>query len=98
MERSDNATTVLLTSVRIAGRGFGGVEPPYLTLPTSLPLVKIRPGGSSFNPHLSFAEVGMLRDSHFLIMQFLKYLGMHRDDLSVTRSCLILKIRVVLFL
>src|SRR6218665_3777050 len=31
-------------SVRIAG-GVGGVEPPYLTLPTPLPLVKIRPRG-----------------------------------------------------
>ena len=44
------------------------------------------PRGSSFNPHLSFAEVGMLLDSHFLLMQFLKYLGIHHDDLNVTTS------------
>ena|SRR6218665_954487 len=31
-------------SVRIAG-GVGGVEPPYLILPTPLPLIKIRPRG-----------------------------------------------------
>src|SRR6218665_4230455 len=31
-------------SVRIAG-GVGGVEPPYLILPTPLPLVKILPRG-----------------------------------------------------
>src|SRR6218665_325705 len=41
------------------------------------------PGGSSFNPHLGFAEVGMLLDSHFLLItQFLKYL--QHDDLNVT--------------
>src|SRR6218665_385519 len=75
-------------SVRIAG-GVGGVEPPYLTLPTPLPLVKIRPRGGrvSTPPHLSFAEVGMLLDSHFLLTQFLKYLGVHHDDLNVTTSC-----------
>jgi len=33
-------------------------------------------------PHLGFAEVGMLLDSHFLRMQFLKYL--QREDLNVT--------------
>ena len=66
-------------SVRIAG----GVEPPYLILPTPLPLVKIRPrGGRVSTPHLSFAEVGMLFPSHFLLMQFLKYLQC--DDLNVT--------------
>src|SRR6218665_1045781 len=53
-----------------------GVEPPYLTLPTPLPLVEFQP------PHLSFAKVGMLLDSHFLLMQFLNYL--QRDDLNVT--------------
>jgi len=64
-----------------------GVEPPYLTWPTPLPLVKIRPWGVEFQPpHLSFAEVGMLLDSHFLLMQFLKYLGLHHDDLNVTTS------------
>src|SRR6218665_1858510 len=53
-----------------------GVEPPYLTLPTPLPLVNIRPRGVEFQPpHLRFAEVGMLLYSHFLLMQFLKYLG-----------------------
>src|SRR6218665_302219 len=55
-------------------RGWG-VEPPYLISPTPLPLVKIRPRGVEFQPpHLSFAEVAMLLDSHFLLMQFLKYL------------------------
>src|SRR6218665_1753135 len=70
-------------SVRIAG-GLGAEPLPHLADP--LPLVKIRPWGSSFNPHLSFAEVGMLLDSHFLLMQFLKYLGLHHDDLNVTTS------------
>ena len=69
-------------SVRIAG-GVGGGEPPYLIMPTPLPLVKIRPRGVEFQPpHLSFSEVGMLLDSHFLPMQFLKYLQC--DDLNVT--------------
>src|SRR6218665_860188 len=36
-------------SVRISG-GVGGVEPPYLILPTPLPLVKIRPRGVEFHP------------------------------------------------
>ena len=40
------------------------------------------PGGRVSTPHLSFAEVGMLLDSHFLLMQFLKYLQC--DDLNVT--------------
>ena len=54
---------------------------PHLADP--LPLVKIRPRGVEFQPpHLSFAEVGILLDSHFLLMQFLKYL--QRDDLNVT--------------
>src|SRR6218665_2252336 len=69
-------------SVRIAG-GVRGVEPPYLILPTPLPLAEIRPRGVEFQPpYLSFAEVGMLLDSHFLLMQFLKYLQC--DDLNVT--------------
>src|SRR6218665_3762734 len=61
------------TSVRIAG-GLGGVNPlPHLADP--LPQVKVRPrGGRGSTPHLSFAKVGMLIDSHFLLMQFLKYL------------------------
>ena len=68
-------------------KGSWGVEPPYLTLPTPLPLVKIQPrGGRVSTPHLSFAEVGMLLDPHFLLMQFLKYLGLHHDDLNVTTS------------
>src|SRR6218665_907884 len=67
--------------------GGWGVEPPYLTMPTPLPLVKIRPRGVEFQPpHLSFVEVGMLLDSHFLLMQFLNYLGLHHDDLNVTTS------------
>src|SRR6218665_3212631 len=56
---------VYLTSVRIAG-GVGGVDPPYLILPTPLPLVKIRPrGGRVSTPPPKFCEVGMLLDSHF---------------------------------
>ena len=51
------------------------VEPlPYLADP--LPLVK------NSTPHPSFAEVGMLLDSHFLVMQFVKYL--QHDYLNVT--------------
>jgi len=73
-------------SVRIAG-GVGGVEPP--TSPCRPPYLwsKFDPGGVEFQPpHLSFAEVGMLLDSHFLLTQFLKYLGVHHDDLNVTTS------------
>src|SRR6218665_2196780 len=63
--------------------GGWGVEPPYFILPPPLPLVKIRPrGGRVSTPHLSFVEVGMLFPSHFLLMQFLKYLQC--DDLNVT--------------
>src|SRR6218665_225087 len=40
------------------------------------------PGGPVSTPHLSFAEVGMLLPSHFLLMKFLKYLQC--DDLNVT--------------
>ena len=63
-----------------------GVEPP--TSPCRPPTSgqNSTPGGSSFNPHLSFAEVGILLDSHFLLMQFLKYQGLHHDDLNVTTS------------
>ena len=62
--------------------GGWGLNPlPHLADP--LPLVKVRPwGGRVSTPHLSFAEVGMLLDSHFLLMQFLKYL--QHDDLNVT--------------
>jgi len=67
-------------SVRIAG--VWGVEPPLPHPADPLPLVKIRPRGVEFQPpHLSFVEVGMLLDSHFLLMQFLKYLQC--DDLNV---------------
>ena len=50
--------------------GVGGLNPlPHLADP--LPLVKIRPRGSRVStPHLSFAEVGMLLDLHFRLMQF----------------------------
>src|SRR6218665_1208306 len=67
-------------------RGVGGLNSP--TSPGRPPYLwsKFDPGGSSFNPHLSFAEVGMLLDSHFLLMQFLKYQGLHHDDLNVTTS------------
>src|SRR6218665_741168 len=63
-------------------RGVGGLNPlPHLADP--LPLVKIQPrGGRVSTPHLCFAEVGMLLPSHFLLMQFLKYLQC--DDLNVT--------------
>ena len=54
-------------------RGVGGLNPLPNTLLTPLPLIKIRPRGVEFQPpHLNFAEVGMLLDSHFLLMQFLK--------------------------
>src|SRR6218665_3853523 len=43
--------------------------------------VEPRGGRVSTSPHLSFGEVGMLLDSHFLLMQFLKYLRLHHDDL-----------------
>ena len=54
---------------------------PHLILPTPYLWSKFDPGGSSFNPHLSFADAGMLLDSHFFLMQFLKYPP--RDDLNV---------------
>src|SRR6218665_171214 len=60
-----------------------GVEPPYLILPNPYLWSKFDPGEVEFQPpHLSFAEVGILLDSHFLLMQFLKYL--QHDDLNVT--------------
>src|SRR6218665_3017654 len=68
--------------------GGWGVEPPYLILPTPLPLVKIRPRGVEFQPpHLSFAEVGMLLHSHFLLMQSLK--SLQCADLNVFSTILI---------
>src|SRR6218665_2993909 len=63
--------------------GLGGLNPP--TSSCRLPYLwsKFDPGGVEFQPpHLSFAEVGMLFPSHFLLMQFLKYLQC--DDLNVT--------------
>src|SRR6218665_4167863 len=63
--------------------GLGGLNPP--TSPGRPPYLwsKFDPWGLEFQPpHLSFAEVGMLLDSHFLLMQFLKYL--QGDDLNVT--------------
>src|SRR6218665_1984483 len=63
--------------------GGWGVEPPLPHLTDPLPLVKIRPqGGRVSTPHLSFFEVCMLLDSHFLLLQFLKYL--QHDELNVT--------------
>src|SRR6218665_3487701 len=60
---------------------WGVDSPPHLADP--LPQVNNRPRGVKCQPpHLGFAEVGMLFDSHFLLMQFLKYL--QRDDLNVT--------------
>src|SRR6218665_2087955 len=66
-------------SVQIAG-GVGGLNPlPHLADSGQ----NSTPGGGRVStPHLSFAEVGMLLYSHFLLMQFLKYL--QRDDLNVT--------------
>ena len=56
------------------------VEPPTSSCRTS---GQDSSPGVEFQPkNLSFAEVGMLLDSHFLLMQFLKYL--HRDDLNVS--------------
>src|SRR6218665_3172069 len=69
-------------SVQIAG-GVGGLNPPTSSCRPPYLWSKFDPGGSSFNaPHLSLSEVGMLLDSHFLTMQFLKYLQC--DDLNVT--------------
>src|SRR6218665_3605182 len=72
--------SVLVASVRIAG-GWG-FDPP--TSPCRPPTSgqNSTPGGRVSTPHLSFPEVGMLLDSHFLLMQFLKYL--QHDDLNVT--------------
>ena len=68
----------VLRSVRIAG-GLG-LNPP--TSPCRPPTSgENSTRGVEFQPpHLRFAEVGMLLDSHFLLMQFLKYLGLHHDD------------------
>src|SRR6218665_3437219 len=67
--------------------GLGGLNPA--TSPCRPPYLwsKFDPGGVEFQPpHLSFSEVGMLLDSHFLLMQFSKYLGLHHDDLNVATS------------
>src|SRR6218665_39231 len=69
---------------------------PYLTLRPPTSGQDLTPGGRVSTPHLSFAEVGTLLDSHFLLIQFLKYLSLHHDDLNVTTSCFILQTRVVL--
>src|SRR6218665_1358316 len=64
-----------------------GVEPPPSPCRSPYLWSIFDPGGGRVStPHLSFAEVGMLLDSHFLLMQFLKYLGLHHDDLNVTTS------------
>ena len=60
----------------------GGLNPlPHLADPPTSGQ-NSTPGGRVLNLHLSFAEVGMLFPSHFLLMQFLKYLLC--DDLNVT--------------
>src|SRR6218665_2246671 len=70
--------------------GLGGLNPP--TSPCRPPTSGCRSstsgqnstlGGRVSTPHLSFAEVGMLLDSHFLLMQLSKYLVLHHDDLNV---------------
>ena len=69
-------------SVRIA-EGLGGLNPPTSSYRPPYLWSKFDPGGVEFQPpHLSFAEVGTLLPSHFLLMQFLKYLQC--DDLKVT--------------
>src|SRR6218665_3400726 len=73
-------------SVRIAG-GFGVLNPS--TSPCRPPTSgqNSTPGGRISTPlHLTFAAVGMLLDSHFILMQFLKYVILHHDDLNVTTS------------
>src|SRR6218665_3807449 len=62
--------------------GLGGLNPlPHLADPPTSRQIST-PGGRVSTPHLRFAEVGMLFLSHFLLMQFLKYLQC--DDLNVT--------------
>jgi len=64
-------------------RGVGGLNPPTSPCRSPTSGQNSTPGGVEFQPpHLSFAEVGMLFPSHFLLMQFLKYLQC--DDLNVT--------------
>src|SRR6218665_3889570 len=63
--------------------GGWGVEPPTSSCRPPTSGQNSTPGGVEFQPsNLSFAEVAMLLDSHFLLMQFLKYLQC--DDLNVT--------------
>src|SRR6218665_589696 len=77
---------VVEPGVRLGGGGGGPPPLPHLADPPTSGQ-NSTPGGVEFQPpHLSFAEVGMLLDSHFLLMQFLKYLGLHHDDLNVTTS------------
>src|SRR6218665_429964 len=78
-------------------RGVGGLNPPTSSCRPPYLWSKFDPGVVEFQPpHLSFAEVGMLLVSHFLLMKLLKYLGLHHDDLNVTTSWFILQTRVVL--
>src|SRR6218665_4037462 len=62
--------------------GGWGVEPPTLSCRPPYLWSKFDPAGRVSIPHISFSEVGMLLDSHFLLMEFLKYLQC--DDLNVT--------------
>src|SRR6218665_2959073 len=65
---------VLYTVFELPG-GLGGLNPPTSSCRPPYLWSKFDPGGVEFqSPHLSFSEVGMLLDSHFLPMQFLKYL------------------------
>ena len=66
IQRSFKPSFLRSFSVRIAW-GWG-VEPPTSSCRPSYLWSKFDPGGSSFNRHLSFAEVGMLFPSHFLLM------------------------------
>ena len=72
-----------IPSVRIA-RGLW-VEPPTSSCRPPTSGQNSTPGGRVSTPHLSFAEIGMLFEPHLLLMQFLKYLGLHHDDLNVTK-------------
>src|SRR6218665_219041 len=62
--------------------GVGGVKPPPHLADPSTSGQNSTPGGRDSTPHLGFPEVGMLLDSYFLLMQFLKYL--QHEDLNVT--------------
>src|SRR6218665_2088439 len=62
--------------------GVWGLNPPTSSCQPPTSGQNSTPGGQVSTPHLSFAEVGMPLDSHFFLMQFLKYLQC--DDLNVT--------------